>query len=79
MVVCISHTFSSRLLDLVKSLTAELMRRPRSWRTMVKVNEYQTGSWTMGDVFTAKVQMGVEGGKGPKCGVPIGERVALTA
>lgn len=46
---------------------------------MVKVNEYQTGSWTMGDVFTAKVQMGVEGGKGPKCGVPIGERVALTA
>lgn len=47
----------------------------------MKANEYQTGSWKMGDVFTAKPKMGVgvEGGKGPECGVPIGERVALTA
>jgi hypothetical protein len=29
-------TFSSRLADLVRSLTAALIRRPRSWRTILK-------------------------------------------
>lgn len=34
---CIARTFSSSVADRVKSDTAALMRRPKSWRTIVKL------------------------------------------
>ena len=43
------YTFSSRLLDLVRSETAALIRRPKSWRTIrikmrSKVHQFIRGS-----------------------------------